>query len=29
MSWRLTDDEFAAIDAASATANGPAAAPPN
>jgi aryl-alcohol dehydrogenase-like predicted oxidoreductase len=29
LSWRLTDDEFAAIDAASATANGPATAPPN
>lgn len=29
LSWRLTDDEFAAIDAASATANGPATAPSN
>jgi aryl-alcohol dehydrogenase-like predicted oxidoreductase len=29
LSWRLTDDEFAAIDAASATANGPANAPSN
>ena len=29
LSWRLTDDEFAAIDAASATTNGPANAAPN
>lgn len=29
LSWRLTDDEFAAIDAASATANGPANPAPN